>query len=50
MLYEVITLFNVLATLQGQGKLVSLNRVNAMVAALLKVMGVDQVSRLQLQA
>lgn len=44
------SLFNVLATLQGQGKLVSLNRVNAMVAALLKVMGVDQVSRLQLQA
>jgi len=44
------SLFNVLATLQGQGKLVSLNRVHPMVAALLKVMGVDQVSRLQLQA
>ncbi len=44
------SLFNVLATLQGQGKLVSLNRVNAMVAALLRVMGIDQVARLQLRA
>jgi ABC-type transporter Mla MlaB component len=44
------SLFNVLATLQSQGKLVSLNRVNAMVAALLRVMGVDQVARLQIQA
>ncbi|QID19702.1 STAS domain-containing protein [Nitrogeniibacter mangrovi] len=44
------SLFNVLSTLQGQGKLVSLNRVNAMVAALLRVMGIDQVARLQIQA
>ena len=42
-------LFNVLATLQAQGKLVMLNDVNAMVAALLRVMGVDQVAQLQLR-
>lgn len=41
------SLFNVLATLQGQGKQISLNRVNAMVAALLRVMGIDQVCALQ---
>lgn len=41
------SLFNVLATLQGQGKNISLNRVNAMVAALLRVMGIDQVCTLQ---
>lgn len=41
------SLFNVLATLQGQGKSISLNRVNAMVAALLRVMGIDQVCTLQ---
>ena len=43
------SLFNVLAQLQGQGKLVVLKNVNAMVAALLRVMGVDQVARLQLR-
>lgn len=42
-------LFNALATLQAQGKLVMLNEVNAMVAALLRVMGVDQVAQLQLR-
>lgn len=42
-------LFNVLAQLQGQGKLIVLKDVNAMVAALLRVMGVDQVARLQLR-
>jgi len=41
------SLFNVLATLQGQGKQISLKRVNAMVAALLRVMGIDQVCVLQ---
>ena len=43
------SLFNVLATLQTQGKLVTLKQVNAMVAALLRVMGVDQVAQLQLR-
>jgi ABC-type transporter Mla MlaB component len=43
------TLFNILATLQGQGKLVILHNVNAMVAALLRVMGVDQVAQVQLR-
>ena len=43
------SLFNVLATLQTQGKLVALKQVNAMVAALLRVMGVDQVAQLQLR-
>ena len=38
------TLFNILATLQAQGKTVVLRNVNAMVAALLRVMGVDQVA------
>lgn len=38
------TLFNVLATLQAQGKKVVLRNVNAMVAALLRMMGVDQVA------
>lgn len=38
------TLFNILATLQAQGKQVVLRNVNAMVAALLRVMGVDQVA------
>ncbi len=42
-------LCNVLATLQAQGKLVTLKDVNAMVAALLRVMGVDQVAQLQLR-
>jgi len=43
------TLFNILATLQAQGKLVILHNVNAMVAALLRVMGVDQVARVDLR-
>lgn len=40
------TLFNVLANLQAQGKLVTFKKVNNMVAALLRVMGVHQVSEL----
>jgi anti-anti-sigma regulatory factor len=43
------TLFNILATLRGQGKLVVLHNVNAMVAALLRVMGVDQVAQVDLR-
>lgn len=43
------TLFNILATLQTQGKLVVLHKVNAMVAALLRVMGVDQVAQVTLR-
>ncbi|HRP22477.1 STAS domain-containing protein [Thauera sp.] len=43
------TLFNILATLQAQGKLVSLVNVNAMVAALLRVMSVDQVAHVTLR-
>lgn len=38
------TLFNILSSLQTQGKLVRLLNVNAMVGALLRVMGVDQVA------
>ncbi len=37
-------LFNIIGTLQAQGKRVTLQNVNAMVAALLRVMGVDQVA------
>jgi ABC-type transporter Mla MlaB component len=44
------TLFNILATLRGQGKLVSLVNVNAMVAALLRVMGVEQVAQVLLRS
>jgi len=40
------TLFNVLANLQAQGKLVTFKKVNNMVAALLRVMGVHQVAQL----
>jgi anti-anti-sigma regulatory factor len=43
------TLFNILATLQAQGKLVVLQNVNAMVAALLRVMGIDQVAQVMLR-
>ena len=43
------TLFNVLATLQTQGKLVVLQNVNAMVGALLRVMSVDQVAQVTLR-
>ena len=43
------TLFNILVTLQAQGKLVTLFNVNAMVAALLRVMSVDQVAHVTLR-
>lgn len=43
------TLFNILATLQAQGKLVELRNVNAMVGALLRVMSVDQVAQVTLR-
>lgn len=39
------TLFNVLSTLQGKGRHVTLRNVNAMVLALLHVMGVGQVAK-----
>lgn len=42
-------LFNVLAALQKQGKVVCLRNVNAMVAALLRVMGIDQVATVTLR-
>lgn len=42
-------LFNVLSTLQMQGKVVCLRNVNAMVAALLRVMGIDQVATVTLR-
>lgn len=42
-------LFNVLATLQTQGKTVIFFNVNAMVAALLRVMSVDQVAHVTLR-
>lgn len=43
------TLFNIVAGLQGQGKLVVLKNVNGMVAGLLRVMGVDQVAQVLLR-
>ena len=43
------TLFNILATLQAQGKLVGLRDVNAMVAGLLRVMSVDKVAHVTLR-
>ncbi len=43
------TLFNALASLQARGKLVQLNRVNAMVAALMRVMSIDQVAQVMLR-
>lgn len=43
------TLFNVLSTLQSQGKLIDLQNVNAMVGALLRVMSVDQVAQVTLR-
>lgn len=42
-------LFNVLATLRAQGKRVTLYNVNAMVAALLRIMSVDQVAHVTLR-
>ncbi len=44
------TLFNILSSLRAQGKLVTLQNVNAMVAALLRVMGVDQVAQVMLRS
>lgn len=43
-------LFNLLASLRAQGKQVTLYRVNAMVAALLRIMGVDQVALVTLRS
>ncbi|GAA5164286.1 STAS domain-containing protein [Viridibacterium curvum] len=41
------SLFNQLAQLQGQGKLTVIHHPNALVAALLRVMGVDQVATIE---
>ncbi|ATE61315.1 STAS domain-containing protein [Thauera sinica] len=43
------TLFNILSTLRAQGRLVTLQNVNAMVGALLRVMNVDQVAHVTLR-
>jgi ABC-type transporter Mla MlaB component len=43
------TLFNALAAFQAQGKLVMLQRVNAMVGALMRVMSIDQVAQVTLR-
>jgi ABC-type transporter Mla MlaB component len=43
------TLFNALAAFQAQGKLVILQRVNAMVGALMRVMSIDQVAQVTLR-
>ena len=43
------TLFNALASLQAQGKLVQLSKVNAMVGALMRVMSIDQVAQVTLR-
>jgi len=43
------TLFNALASLQARGKIVQLNRVNAMVGALMRVMSIDQVAQVMLR-
>lgn len=42
-------LFNILSTLRAQGRLIALQNVNAMVGALLRVMGVDQVAHVTLR-
>jgi anti-anti-sigma regulatory factor len=42
-------LFNILSSLQTQGRIVSLLNVNAMVGALLRVMGVDKVARVTMR-
>lgn len=44
------SLFNILKTLQGQGKVVVLRNVNAMVAALLRIMAVDQVAQVMVRS
>ncbi|RTL29584.1 MAG: STAS domain-containing protein, partial [Rhodocyclaceae bacterium] len=43
------TLFNVISQLHAQGRLVVLKSVNSMVAALMQVMGVHQVARIELR-
>ncbi|MCL2590552.1 MAG: STAS domain-containing protein [Betaproteobacteria bacterium] len=43
------TLFNALASLQAHGKAVQLQRVNAMVGALMRVMSIDQVAQVMLR-
>jgi anti-anti-sigma regulatory factor len=43
------SLFNALATLQARGKVVKLVNVNAMVAALMRVMSIDQVAQVMLR-
>ena len=43
------TLFNALASLQARGKDVQLQRVNAMVGALMRVMSIDQVAQVMLR-
>jgi ABC-type transporter Mla MlaB component len=43
------TLFNALAALQAHGKVVKLQRVNAMVGALMRVMSIDQVALVTLR-
>lgn len=43
------TLFNVVSQLHAQGRLVVLKGVNAMVGALMQVMGIQQVSRIELR-
>jgi anti-anti-sigma regulatory factor len=44
------SLFNILKTLQSQKKVVVLRNVNAMVAALLRIMGVDQVAQVMVRS
>ncbi|MDR2926356.1 MAG: STAS domain-containing protein [Azoarcus sp.] len=43
------SLFNALASLQARGKSVQLNKVNAMVGALMRVMSIDQVAQVTLR-
>ncbi|MCL2875743.1 MAG: STAS domain-containing protein [Betaproteobacteria bacterium] len=43
------TLFNALASLQANGKIVQLHRVNAMIGALMRVMSIDQVAQVILR-
>ncbi|MDR1423305.1 MAG: STAS domain-containing protein [Azoarcus sp.] len=43
------TLFNALASLQAKGKVVQLQKVNAMVGALMRVMSIDQVAMVTLR-
>jgi anti-anti-sigma regulatory factor len=43
------TLFNIVSQLHTQGRLVVLKGVNSMVAALMQVMGLHQVARIELR-